>query len=74
MNDDPAVPADANATETQALNRVVDALTSEFPSIARDVINSRVREAFRLFDGAPIREFVPVLVERQVRTVLAASP
>jgi len=39
-----------------------------------DVLEERARRAWTRFAAAPIRAFVPILVEREVLRVLPASP
>jgi hypothetical protein len=56
--------------EDRAIAGVVSTLRAEFPNEAMEVIAGGVRRAYAAFDGAPIRDFVPVFVARQVRTVL----
>jgi hypothetical protein len=53
---------------------VVRRLSKAFAaSIAPDVVNVEVRRAFADWAEAPVRDFVPVLVERQVRATLGAG-
>lgn len=74
MSEEPATPSRDvdDSAEAQALIRVVEALTSQFPAVPAEVITAKVHQAMGEFDGAPIREFVPVLVERHVRADLIA--
>jgi hypothetical protein len=64
----------SDTAEALALNRVVEALAIMYPSVAPELINEKVRRAHEQFTNAPIRDFVPVLVERQVRADLAVTP
>jgi hypothetical protein len=59
--------------ESQAIGRVIEALSARFPDVPAAVINDKVLQAREHFDKAPVREFVPVLVERQVRADLAGG-
>ena len=56
--------------EAQAITLVVERLQLRFPQTPREVIDRAVLEAHREFDDQPIRDFVPILVERQVRDQL----
>lgn len=40
--------------------------------VGRAAVHQAVRTAYRQFDGAPIRDYVVVLVEREARARLAA--
>ncbi|WP_377108031.1 three-helix bundle dimerization domain-containing protein [Propionicimonas sp. T2.31MG-18] len=42
--------------------------------MSRDVLSERVIRGLRAFAHAPIRDFVPVLVERRVRAELRLAP
>lgn len=57
--------------ETRALEQVTDHLQRRFPESSRDAIRRLVIQAHHEYDGRPIRDFVPVLVERQVNDDLA---
>jgi hypothetical protein len=63
--------------ETRAVNAVVHRLAVAFPDLAPDVIAQTVRRSYQQFAGSPIRDFVPVLVERlaknDLRTMTAQS-
>jgi hypothetical protein len=52
-----------NSEET-ALQAVIQRLCSRFAGQAREVVEAAVRSAHAEFDGRPVRDFVPVLVER----------
>jgi hypothetical protein len=48
-------------------------LRAKFPDTRAEVIDATVAELHREFDGDPIRDFVPVLVERQAVERLAST-
>lgn len=48
-------------------------LRAKFPDAEPEIIDALVTELHREFDGDPIRDFVPVLVERQATDRLASS-
>ena len=57
--------------EHQALVQVSDRLAVRFPDLSVETVSSAVREVHRTFDG-PVRDYVPILVERAARDRLAA--
>ena len=58
--------------ERQALSQVTDRLAKSFAdSYSPDQVDDTVASIHHRFDGRPIREFVPVLVERIARRELA---
>ena len=59
--------------ERAAMERLLDRLTQAFPDIPRDAITRAVELRYRGFDGRPVRDFVPVLVERSVKQQLAGT-
>ncbi|TFC44366.1 hypothetical protein E3T26_01090 [Cryobacterium sp. TMT1-21] len=50
--------------ELRAIAKVVDRLAERFPHIPRSSIERAVLEEHKALDGRPVREYVPVLVER----------
>jgi hypothetical protein len=52
---------------------VIEALSVRFPALPAEVISDKVLRAREHFDRAPVRDFVPVLVERQVRADLTGG-
>jgi len=63
--------------ERHALDQVTDRLTRTFADrFSPSQVDQAVSSIHHLFDGRPIREFVPVLVERMARDELrhAAPP
>jgi hypothetical protein len=61
------------ASERQAIGRVIEALSARFPAVPADVINDKVFRTREHFAKVPVREFVPLLVERRVRAELAGG-
>jgi hypothetical protein len=45
----------------------VDRLTSRFPSVPAEVIEATVDEVHASFDEAAVRDFVPIIVEHDVK-------
>lgn len=62
------------AEEQRQIDQVVDRLTELFPYVPDHVISDTVDSAHHRFDGARIREFVPLFVERQCREVFILQP
>ena len=57
--------------EGQAITEVTRRLQERFPDARPEVIDAMVRDLHHQFDGDPIRDFVPVLVEREAVSRLA---
>jgi hypothetical protein len=53
--------------EARAIEQVVQRLAARFPQTPTETIAALVAEVHRELDGKPIRDFVPVLVERAAR-------
>ncbi|MFD3592609.1 three-helix bundle dimerization domain-containing protein [Nocardia sp. NPDC058640] len=68
----PGVAADAVQRETLAMRRMTESLVEDLSEdVPVDQVKSAVGAAHGRFTGKPIREFVPILVERIVRRELA---
>jgi hypothetical protein len=63
-----------NSEEAAALEQVAERLRSRFPDTPADTVNRLVAEVHHEFDGHPIRDFIPVLVEREAVNHLRARP
>lgn len=63
-----------STTEDQALSALAQRLRERFPSQPPETIEKVVRDYHRDFDGDPIRDFIPVLVERQAVDRLREVP
>lgn len=59
------------AHEAREIDEVVERLQARFPDIARERVRAAVTDAHHAFDGRPIRDFVPVFVERTARAALS---
>ena len=57
--------------ETDAIQHVVGRLGGQFPELPPDEIERTVRDKYESLADSPIRDFVPVLVERAARRQLA---
>ena len=58
--------------EEHAMRIVAERVRERHPSVDQDEIVHRVQIHAEEFDGRPIRDFVPLLVERQVLADLRA--
>lgn len=57
------------------IESVVQSLQARFgPTVAPDLIRVEVEGGFAAYDGARIRDFVPILVEARVRSRLTQGP
>ena len=59
-------------SERWALDRLVASLAAEFPGVAVPVVERIVDRNYLEFYGAPVRAYVPVMVERGARIELRA--
>ncbi|WP_156738367.1 three-helix bundle dimerization domain-containing protein [Mycobacterium sp. E2699] len=64
-------------SEQQIIDGVAGRLTRKYPSISADTVSAVVRHIHARFDGRPVREYIPLLVERfaaQDLELLALTP
>ncbi|MGI9821723.1 three-helix bundle dimerization domain-containing protein [Agromyces sp. Marseille-Q5079] len=54
--------------EARGVEEVVDRLATKYPGVERAEIEKIVAEEHQSFDGHPVRDFVPVLVEKHAKT------
>ena len=52
--------------ERQAREHVARRLRQRYPDLASEIIEGELEAAFRQYDGAQVRNFLPILVEREV--------
>jgi hypothetical protein len=62
------------AEEQRQMAQVVQRLADEFPYVPEHVITETVDAAHSRFDGARIREYVPLFVERSCRSQFGQHP
>ena len=60
----------SHADEQRHLMRVQEDLQREFATLPTGVVHERFAELVADFDAAPVRTFVPVLVQRRARESL----
>ena len=56
--------------EQMLLADVVGRLALSYPTLSPDVVAEVVDELHATFNGAPVREYVPLFVERKARSAL----
>ncbi len=56
--------------EQAVLSEVAERLAGRYPTLPPDTINDVVHDLHARFDGASIREFVPLFVERRAHSAL----
>lgn len=61
-----------SAEEERQLSQVTVRLLNKFPAASREMVGTAVGEAVAYFVGCPIRDFVPLLVERAATAKLGA--
>jgi hypothetical protein len=72
----PAVPTQRRAerpvlhNETRALTDTIDRLATRFPLHPRATVAEIVSQAHQGYDDSDLRDFIPVLVEREARRKL----
>jgi hypothetical protein len=59
------------SSEWTAIQHVVDRLEANYPAVPPDTVMTVVHHNHARFEGGRIREFVPLLVERNSRQELA---
>ncbi|WP_171013220.1 hypothetical protein [Microbacterium sp. 2FI] len=55
------------------MDQVAERLATRFPAIDAEAISTIVREAYAAFADAHVRDFIPVLVEREAKTRLQTA-
>jgi hypothetical protein len=57
-------------SEQTVIEQLVDRLTNRYPAIAQSVVARVVLETHARFEGRPVRDFIPLLVERNAKNAL----
>ena len=55
------------AAEHRSVEEVIERLTKKYPDVDRGEIEQIVAEEHQAFAGRPVRDFVPVLVEKSAK-------
>lgn len=66
----PVQPQHRGLNEDDALRHVVSRLARQFPGLSAAEIERAVHAHYGTFDDRPVRDFVPMLVERATREQL----
>lgn len=56
--------------EAQAIDELIHKLELDYPTASHQSVTELVSSVHARFEDAPIREFIPLLVERSARDVL----
>lgn len=57
-------------SEQTIIEQLVERLTNRYPGIPEATVSTVVHDVHARFEGRPLRDFVPLLVERNARTEL----
>ncbi|MEE2055939.1 three-helix bundle dimerization domain-containing protein [Rhodococcus artemisiae] len=63
--------ANAAAKEAAALKEVASAIKRDYPHLTDDEVKAMMKRAHEDFYNRPIREFIPLFIERRIRAQLA---
>jgi hypothetical protein len=64
------VTTHVGASEWSAIKQLVDRLRSVYPDVPADTVATVVHHTHAKFDGRPVRDFVPLFVERAAKAEL----
>lgn len=64
------VPDDKTIDEDKAIGEILERLQERFPAKTRDAVAAAVDQARKSFDDAKVRDFVPVLIEKEAKAIL----
>ncbi|MDH6679455.1 hypothetical protein M2284_003677 [Rhodococcus sp. LBL1] len=68
-----STPAVANTKEEAALREAAHAIKRDYPQLSDSEVDEMIARAVEDFHDRPIREFVPLFVERRIRSRLSES-
>ena len=57
-------------SEQTIIDALVVRLTHRYPTISESTVSSVVRDVHARYDGRPLRDFVPLFVERNAKSEL----
>jgi hypothetical protein len=57
-------------SEQTVIEQLVVRLTSRYPTISQSTVGTVVRDVHSRFEGRPLRDYIPLLVERNARSEL----
>ena len=58
-------------SEQTIIEKLVERLTTNFPGVSPDTVAAVVQDNHARFEGRPLREYIPLFVERSARRDLA---
>jgi hypothetical protein len=58
-------------SEQTVIEQLVDRLSARYPSVPGDKVAEVVNDRYARFDDRPIRDYIPLFVERAARSELA---
>jgi hypothetical protein len=58
-------------SEQTVIEQLVERLTTNYPTVSPEKVAAVVQENHARFEGRPLREYVPLFVERSARSDLA---
>lgn len=61
---------DRAENEDAAVEHVVEILTAQFPDVPEDVVQETVDDLHASFEGAPVRDYIPVIIEHDAKEQL----
>jgi hypothetical protein len=61
---------EVDSSEWTAIEQVVDRLKQSYPDLPAETVTEVVHQHHAKFDGRPVRDFVPLFVERGSRSAL----
>jgi hypothetical protein len=64
------VTSQVGASEWSAIEQLVDRLRDVYPDVPADTVVTVVHRTHAKFDGHPVRDFVPLFVERGAKEEL----
>ena len=70
---DESVAVTVTAHEARALEYIRQAMQHRYPGLPASVIAERMRKVHHRYDNARIRDFVPLLVERELKAEFGAG-
>jgi hypothetical protein len=57
-------------SEQTVIDQIVTRLKSSYPTISESTVASVVRDVHARYEGRPLRDFVPLFVERNAKSAL----
>jgi anti-sigma-K factor RskA len=61
------MPAEKSIDEDKAIAEIVERLQERFPALSPETVTTVVNETRASFEGSKVRDFVPVLIEKEAK-------